>query len=79
MDSKFIPGDYVKYQNDVYLVKTVILMNPSVVTDPFVCGLVPVFRSSNMSYWEQLLVRESLLHKVEPPINEKSARMLYEN
>ncbi len=77
--SNFSPGDYVKYRNAIYIVKTIIYMNPNVLNDPFVCGLVSVGNSNNH---EQLLVREGLLIKVNPPINEKATKavkVLYDN
>lgn len=62
MDSKFSPGDVVKYKNSIFLVKSVLYMNPSVPTDPFVYGLVSTEKSNN---YQQLLVRESLLSRLE--------------
>ena len=75
-DSRFSPGDYVKYENAIYLVKSVIYMNPNILSDPFVCGLVSVDNPNN---WTQLLVREGLLTKADPPISGKAAKVLYDN
>lgn len=74
MDSKFVPGDYVKYENDIYLVKSVLLMNPDF-ENPFVCGLIPIKNAYNL---QQMLVMESLLEKVYPPFNEKLSKAMYE-
>jgi hypothetical protein len=76
VDSKFSPGDYVRYENTIYVVKSVIYMNPNILSDPFVCGLVAV---GNANSWEQLLVREALLVKVDPPINGKAVKVLYDD
>lgn len=74
MDSKFSPGDYVTYEGKLYLVKTVVLMNPNILIDPFVCGLVPVEKPNSFT---QLTVREGLLEKAVPPLSDKTRKVLY--
>lgn len=74
MDSKFSPGDYVKFENKIFLVKTVVLLNPNIPSDPFVCGLVPAEKPNS---FKQLLVREGLLAKAEPPLSQEQVKVLY--
>lgn len=68
MVNKFNIGDLVIFQNKTYIVKSILPMNPNILSDPFVCGLVPIEKPNKI---EQLLVREQLLTKVEPKTKEK--------
>lgn len=76
MVSKFSPGDYVKYLGKLYLVKTVVLANPNISIDPFIYGLIPAEKPNTFN---QLTVRESLLTKADPPVSNKTKKVLYGN
>lgn len=72
MDSRFNIGDFVMYKGKVYIVKSVVLMNPNIINDPFVCGLVSADKPNDFN---QLMVREGLLKKVD--YKGKAAKVLY--
>lgn len=74
MVSKFNPGDFVKYDDDIYLVKKVVFMNPDMPEDPFIYGIVSVRKLSSYS---QLLVRQGLLSPVDPKVREELLEVLY--
>lgn len=69
MVSRFNVGDLVKFDNRVYIIKYIILMNPEIKDDCFVCGLVPVEKPNKI---EQLLVREKLLVRINNNSKERS-------
>lgn len=76
MVSKYSPGDIVVFEHQIYLVKTVALMNPNILFDPFVCGLVPIEKPNS---FRQLLVREALLTRCTKEQSEKALKVLYGN
>ena len=76
MASLFEPGDYVLWENRIYLVKTIICMNPNITNDPYVCGLVSPDKPNSFTL---LLVREKLLKKVYTKGSGKALKVLYGN
>ena len=74
--SKFNLGDYVMYKDQIYLVKSIIYMNPNILSDPFVCGLVPL---TNPNGFTQFLVREALLTLISTKKSRKATKVLYGN
>lgn len=75
MDNKFSVGDLVLYENKVYLVKAVHLLNPQIPSDPYVCGLA--LYDDTRPYPTQLMVREGLLTKPSPTALSKALKVLY--
>jgi hypothetical protein len=75
MDSKFDIGDLVFYENRIYVVKTVHMLNPQIPSDPYVCGIV--LKGDKTAYPRQLMVREGLLAKYNSEASVKAIKVLY--
>ena len=75
MESKFNVGDIVVYEGKLYKVATIHFLNPSIPSDPFVCGLV--LSDDRTAYPRQLMVREGLLAKENQGHAIKAVKVLY--
>jgi hypothetical protein len=75
MDSQFNIGDLVFFEGKLYEVRTSHFLNPGILTDPYVCGLV--LYGDKTAYPRQLMVREGLLVKDNTKEAVRALRVLY--